>query len=60
VLLVGAVGSAQPAALRPWFVAGAALASVLWFSALGYAARGSWPRGSRGPALGACWTRVWA
>ncbi len=39
VLLVGAVGSAQPAALRPWFVAGAAMASVLWFSALGYGAR---------------------
>jgi L-lysine exporter family protein LysE/ArgO len=39
VLLVGAVGSAQPAAARPVFVAGAASASALWFSALGYGAR---------------------
>jgi L-lysine exporter family protein LysE/ArgO len=39
VLLVGAVGAQQPAALRPLFVLGAGLASALWFSALGYGAR---------------------
>ncbi|WP_243395661.1 LysE/ArgO family amino acid transporter [Sphingomonas oleivorans] len=39
VLLMGAAGSAQPAALRPIFVAGAATASFTWFAALGYGAR---------------------
>jgi L-lysine exporter family protein LysE/ArgO len=39
VLLMGAVGSAQPAALRPIFVAGAVSASFTWFAALGYGAR---------------------
>ncbi|QDK32353.1 LysE/ArgO family amino acid transporter [Sphingomonas sp. IC081] len=39
VLLMGAAGATQPLALRPVFVAGAASASVLWFSALGYGAR---------------------
>lgn len=39
VLLMGAAGSAQPAALRPLFVAGAASASFTWFAALGYGAR---------------------
>jgi L-lysine exporter family protein LysE/ArgO len=39
VLLVGAVGAQQPAALRPLFLAGAGLASGLWFTALGYGAR---------------------
>ncbi|WP_371348621.1 LysE/ArgO family amino acid transporter [Ancylobacter sp. IITR112] len=39
VLLMGAAGAAQPAAARPAFVAGAALASFLWFAALGYGAR---------------------
>lgn len=39
VLLMGAAGAAQPLALRPVFVVGAASASVLWFSALGYGAR---------------------
>ncbi|MCI4591759.1 LysE/ArgO family amino acid transporter [Sphingobium sp. BYY-5] len=39
VLLMGAAGSAQPAALRPFFVAGAAAASFTWFAALGYGAR---------------------
>ncbi len=38
VLLMGAAGSAQPAALRPFFVAGAATASLAWFAALGYGA----------------------
>lgn len=39
VVLVGAVGAGQPAALRPVFLAGAGLASTLWFVALGYGAR---------------------
>jgi len=39
VLLVGAVGAQQAAAARPAFVVGAAAASALWFSALGYGAR---------------------
>lgn len=39
VLLMGAAGSAQPVALRPVFVAGAASASFVWFAALGYGAR---------------------
>ena len=43
VLLMGAAGSAQPPALRPLFVAGGAAASFLWFTALGYGARGLVP-----------------
>ncbi len=39
VLLMGANGAAQPADLRPFFVAGAACASVIWFFSLGYGAR---------------------
>ena len=39
VLLVGGIGAQQPVVLRGWFVAGAACASVAWFSALGYGAR---------------------
>ena len=39
VVLVGAVGSQQAAALRPAFLIGAGSASVLWFAALGYGAR---------------------
>ena len=38
VLLVGSVG-AQMGEMRWWFAIGAALSSVLWFSALGYGAR---------------------
>ncbi|WP_428313249.1 LysE/ArgO family amino acid transporter [Hydrocarboniphaga sp.] len=39
VLLMGAVGSSVQPASRPWFVAGAASASYIWFTALGYGAR---------------------
>ncbi|MBL8348897.1 MAG: LysE family transporter [Burkholderiaceae bacterium] len=39
VLLVGSIGAHQPAALRGWFIAGAAGASLAWFSLLGYGAR---------------------
>jgi len=43
VLLMGAAGSAQPADLRPIFVAGAATASFAWFTALGFGARALQP-----------------
>ncbi|MFN8720166.1 MAG: LysE/ArgO family amino acid transporter [Rhodospirillales bacterium] len=39
VLLVGSVGAAQPEGTRVAFVAGAAVASALWFAALGFGAR---------------------
>lgn len=39
VLLVGSIGAQQPAELRDWFVAGASIASLSWFSALGFGAR---------------------
>lgn len=39
VLLVGTVGATHAPAAQPAFVAGAALASLLWFVALGYGAR---------------------
>jgi L-lysine exporter family protein LysE/ArgO len=39
VLLVGSIGAQQPAALQPVFVAGASVASLLWFTALGFGAR---------------------
>lgn len=39
VMLMGAVGASLPAAERPLFMAGAALASFSWFSALGFGAR---------------------
>lgn len=39
VLLAGSVGAQQPAGTRGAFVAGAALASAGWFTALGYGAR---------------------
>jgi L-lysine exporter family protein LysE/ArgO len=39
VLLVGSIGAQQPAALRGWFIAGAAGASLLWFVLLGFGAR---------------------
>jgi L-lysine exporter family protein LysE/ArgO len=39
VLLVGSIGAQQPAALQVWFVAGASIASLGWFSALGFGAR---------------------
>lgn len=39
VLLMGTASTAQPSPLRPFFAAGAASASFLWFGALGYGAR---------------------
>ena len=39
VLLVGSIGAQQPPGLRTAFVAGASLASLGWFSALGFGAR---------------------
>lgn len=43
VVLVGSIGAQEPAALRGWFVAGASAGSFLWFTALGYGARGLSP-----------------
>jgi L-lysine exporter family protein LysE/ArgO len=39
VLLVGSIGAQQPAGLQGWFAAGASIASLAWFSALGFGAR---------------------
>jgi L-lysine exporter family protein LysE/ArgO len=39
VLLVGSIGAQQPAQLRGWFVAGASVASLIWFGLLGFGAR---------------------
>jgi len=39
VMLMGAVGASLPAMERPLFMTGAALASLSWFSALGFGAR---------------------
>ena len=39
VLLMGSIGAQQEEALRPWFVAGASLASLTWFGSLGFGAR---------------------
>jgi L-lysine exporter family protein LysE/ArgO len=39
VLLVGSIGAQQPPGLQGWFVAGASVASLGWFSALGFGAR---------------------
>lgn len=39
VLLVGSMGAQQPPALQAWFVAGASVASLLWFSLIGFGAR---------------------
>ena len=39
VLLVGTAGAQYAGSLKVWFVAGATVASVLWFTALGFGAR---------------------
>ncbi len=39
VLLVGSIGAQQPPGLRGGFIAGASLASLGWFTALGFGAR---------------------
>jgi L-lysine exporter family protein LysE/ArgO len=39
VLLLGSLGAQQPGAAKGAFVAAAATASLLWFTALGYGAR---------------------
>lgn len=39
LLLMGAAGTAQPAEMRPIFVAGAVTASFAWFAAVGFGAR---------------------
>lgn len=40
MVLMGSIGNAQGDPERWWFVAGGALASILWFFVLGYGARG--------------------
>lgn len=47
VLLVGSIGAQQPASLRGWFVAGASIASLSWFTALGFGARWLAPQFAR-------------
>jgi L-lysine exporter family protein LysE/ArgO len=44
VVLLGAVGAQQPAALRAPFALGASTASAMWFSALGFGAAALAPR----------------
>jgi L-lysine exporter family protein LysE/ArgO len=39
VLLVGSIGAQQAAGVQGWFVAGASMASLLWFASLGFGAR---------------------
>jgi L-lysine exporter family protein LysE/ArgO len=39
VLLMGTIGARQPLDARAWFVGGAAAASGVWFTSLGYGAR---------------------
>jgi L-lysine exporter family protein LysE/ArgO len=39
VLLLGSIGARHPPDTRAWFIGGAALASIGWFSALGFGAR---------------------
>jgi L-lysine exporter family protein LysE/ArgO len=39
LLLVGSIGARQPPDARVWFVGGAAAASGVWFTSLGYGAR---------------------
>jgi L-lysine exporter family protein LysE/ArgO len=39
VMLTGAVGASLPPPERPWFMTGAVLASLTWFSTLGFGAR---------------------
>jgi len=39
VLLLGGLGARHPPAERPWFAAGAGIASIVWFFGLAYGAR---------------------
>jgi L-lysine exporter family protein LysE/ArgO len=39
VLLMGSIGTRQPPDMRIWFVGGAACASGMWFTTLGFGAR---------------------
>jgi L-lysine exporter family protein LysE/ArgO len=39
VMLMGSIGAQQPADLRGWFIAGSSIASLGWFTALGFGAR---------------------
>jgi len=50
VLLVGSIGAQHPESQRAWFIAGASVASCLWFGLLGYGARWLAPWFSRAKA----------
>jgi L-lysine exporter family protein LysE/ArgO len=39
VMLMGSIGAQQPNGLRGWFIAGSSIASLGWFTALGFGAR---------------------
>jgi L-lysine exporter family protein LysE/ArgO len=39
VLLVGSIGAQHEATLRGWFIAGASVASLIWFALLGFGSR---------------------
>jgi L-lysine exporter family protein LysE/ArgO len=39
VLLMGSIGTRQPSDMRVWFIGGAACASGVWFTTLGFGAR---------------------
>ncbi|WP_322099200.1 MULTISPECIES: LysE/ArgO family amino acid transporter [unclassified Haematospirillum] len=39
VLLVGSIGAQHPSSLQIWFIAGACVASMIWFVSLGFGAR---------------------
>lgn len=39
VMLMGSIGAQQPDGLRGWFIAGSSIASLGWFTALGFGAR---------------------
>lgn len=39
VMLMGSIGAQHPQDLRGWFIAGASMASLGWFTALGFGAR---------------------
>lgn len=39
VMLMGSIGAQHPAGLQTWFIAGSSIASLVWFTGLGYGAR---------------------
>ncbi len=39
VMLMGSIGAQHPAGLQAWFIAGSSIASLIWFTGLGFGAR---------------------